>query len=84
MSGTALTEAEEMATIYKLKVLAVPPVLPVQRVDLPNAVYKNVKGKSNAALNELMGMHKAGAPSSSVLPPSRGRRPFPTSCARSA
>ena len=62
MSGTALTEAEEMATIYKLSVLSVPPVLPRQRVDLPNAVYKNVKGKSNAALNELMDFHKTGRP----------------------
>ena len=62
MSGTALTEAEEMATIYDLQVLAVPPVLPAQRVDLPSSVHKNVKGKSNAALNELMGMHKAGRP----------------------
>jgi len=62
MSGTALTEAEEMSTIYGLSVLSVPPVLPRQRVDLPNAVYKNVKGKSNAALNELMGMHSSGRP----------------------
>jgi len=62
MSGTALTEAEEMSKIYKLQVVAVPPVLPVQRVDLPNSVHKNVRGKSNAALNELMGMHKAGRP----------------------
>ena len=62
MSGTALTEAEEMATIYDLDVVAVPPVLPAQRVDLPNSVHKNVKGKSNAALNELVGMHKAGRP----------------------
>ena len=62
MSGTALTEAEEMSTIYGLNVLNVPPVLPRQRVDLPNAVYKNVKGKSNAALNELIDFHKTGRP----------------------
>ena len=62
MSGTAITEAEEMGTIYGLQVLAVPPVLPAQRVDLPNSVHKNVKGKSNAALNELMAMHRTGRP----------------------
>ena len=62
MSGTALTEAEEMKTIYNLEVVVVPPVLPRQRVDLPNAVYKSVKGKSNAALNELMDFHKLGRP----------------------
>lgn len=62
MSGTAITEAEEMATIYNLKVVSVPPVLPKQRIDLPNAVYKTVKGKSMAALEELLGMHRAGRP----------------------
>ena len=32
MSGTALTEAEELATFYGLRVLQVPPVLRVQVV----------------------------------------------------
>ena len=27
-----------------------------------NAVYKNVEGKSNAALNELIDFHKTGRP----------------------
>ena len=62
MSGTALTEAEEFSTFYGLKVLQVPPVLPVQRVDYPDAVYKTTKGKSLAALAELLDMHRAGRP----------------------
>jgi len=62
MSGTAITEAEEFSTIYDLNIVCIPPVLPRQRVDLPNAVYKSVKGKSSAALNELMGMHRSGRP----------------------
>jgi len=62
MSGTALTEADELATIYQLPVLSVPPALDVQRQDVPSSVYKTVRGKSNAALNELMSMHKAGRP----------------------
>jgi len=62
MSGTALTEAEELASIYNLPVLAVPPVLPVQREDTPNSVFKTVRGKSNAALNELMAMHRLDRP----------------------
>lgn len=62
MSGTALTEAEELATFYNLRLLQVPPVLPVQRVDYPDAVYKTVKGKSLAALDELLSMHRAGRP----------------------
>ena len=32
MSGTALTEAEEMCKVYELDIVAVPPVLPMQRV----------------------------------------------------
>ena len=51
-----------MSTIYGLDVVVIPPVLPKQRVDLPNSVYKNVKGKSNAALNELLDFHKLGRP----------------------
>ena len=62
MSGTALTEAEEFATIYNLPVLSVPPVLPVQRQDVESSVYKTVRGKSNAALNELMAMHRLKRP----------------------
>lgn len=62
MSGTALTEAEELATFYGLRVLQVPPVLPVQRADYPDAVYKTVKGKSLAALDELLNMHRDGRP----------------------
>jgi preprotein translocase subunit SecA len=62
MSGTALTEAEEFATFYDLQVVCIPPALPRQRVDLPAAVYKTVKGKSNAALDELLGMHQSGRP----------------------
>merc|ERR1719183_1716539 len=62
MSGTAVTEAEEFAKLYELEVLMVPPVLPRQRVDLPNAVYKTVKGKSSAALEELLSFHRLGRP----------------------
>ena len=62
MSGTALTEAEELATFYGLRVLQVPPVLPVQRADYPDAVYKTVKGKSLAALDELLNLHRDGRP----------------------
>ena len=42
--------------------LQVPPVLPVQRADFPDAVYKTTKGKSLAALDELLTMHRDGRP----------------------
>ena len=38
MSGTALSEAEEFATIYGLDVVDVPPVLPSLRSDIPDSV----------------------------------------------
>uniref|UniRef100_A0A7S4BQD3 Protein translocase subunit SecA n=1 Tax=Chrysotila carterae TaxID=13221 RepID=A0A7S4BQD3_CHRCT len=62
MSGTALTEAREFATIYNLDVVDVPPALPLQRVDIPASVYKTTRGKSNAALQELLALHRQGRP----------------------
>lgn len=62
MSGTALTEAREFATIYKLEVVEVPSALPSQRTDIIASVYKTTRGKSNAALNELLALHRAGRP----------------------
>jgi len=62
MSGTALTEAEEFAYIYNLQVIDIPSVLPSQRVDIPNSVYKTTRGKSNAALTELLSMHNQRRP----------------------
>jgi len=62
MSGTALTEAAEFATIYKLLVVDIPTVLPSQRVDIPNSVFKTIRGKSNAALQELIGNHRRNRP----------------------
>jgi len=40
----------------------VPPVLPTARADVPTSVYKNVRGKSNAALQELLAMRRLGRP----------------------
>ena len=62
MSGTALAEADEFASIYRLQVLEVPPVLPPQRFDVPDSVYKTTRGKSKAALAELLSMHRRGRP----------------------
>lgn len=62
MSGTALSEAQEFETIYGLSVVDVPSALPTQRADVPSSVYKTLRGKSNAALRELLSMHDKGRP----------------------
>jgi len=62
MSGTALSEAEEFATIYGLDVVDVPPVLPSLRSDIPDSVFKTTRGKSNAALAELLSLRRSGRP----------------------
>jgi len=62
MSGTALSEQEEFRTIYDLEVVDVPPVLPSLRTDIPNSVYKTTRGKSIAALKELLAVRRSGRP----------------------
>ena len=47
---------------HPVQVLDVPPGLERARVDVPSSVYKTIKGKSNAALNELLSMHESGRP----------------------
>ena len=46
MTGTALTEAEEFFSIYKLEVVVIPTNKPMVREDRPDAVYKNRKRKT--------------------------------------
>lgn len=43
MTGTAQTEAEEFQEIYKLDVVEIPTNKPVQRIDLPDSVFKTEK-----------------------------------------
>ena len=44
MTGTAKTEEEEFREIYKLDIVEIPTNRPVQRVDLPDVVYKTQAG----------------------------------------
>ncbi|SES09243.1 protein translocase subunit secA [Tranquillimonas rosea] len=48
MTGTALTEADEFAEIYKLGVVAVPTNKPIARDDQDDAVYRTAKEKYDA------------------------------------
>ena len=62
MSGTAQAEAEEFGAIYGLKVVDVPSVLPLARVDIASSVYKTADGKWRAALAELLRMYDLKRP----------------------
>lgn len=62
MTGTALTEEQEFRTIYKLDVVVIPTNMPMIRIDHPDAVYKNEKGKFNAVIEQVVECHKNGQP----------------------
>ena len=62
MTGTALTEEQEFRDIYGMDVVEVPTNVPVQRVDLDDAVYKTQKEKYLAVVDEVARAHEKGQP----------------------
>jgi len=62
MTGTAKTEEEEFKKIYGLDVITVPTNRPMIRQDMPDVVYKSVKGKFNAVVQEIIERHKKKQP----------------------
>ena len=62
MTGTADTEAAEFKKIYDLDVMVIPTNMPMVRRDAPDAIYKTRKEKYNAALDEIVELHKKGQP----------------------
>jgi preprotein translocase subunit SecA len=62
MTGTALTEEKEFRDIYSMDVVEIPTNVPVQRVDLDDAVYKTKREKYEAVVNEIIETHKTGQP----------------------
>ncbi len=62
MTGTAMTEAEEFAEIYKLGVVAVPTNLPVIREDNDDQVFRTAREKYEAIVEEVRRAHEAGQP----------------------
>ena len=62
MTGTALTEELEFREIYGLDVIEVPTNKPMIRKDHPDAVYKNVKGKYDAIVKQVIACHEKGQP----------------------
>ena len=62
MTGTAETEAAELAQIYDLEVLVVPTNRPVARLDQPDLVYKTEEAKFDAVADDVGSRHAAGQP----------------------
>jgi preprotein translocase subunit SecA len=62
MTGTAETEAAELAQIYGLQVVAVPTNQPVMRADQPDLVYKTEEAKFNAVVEDVVVRHRQGQP----------------------
>ena len=62
MTGTAKSEEEEFRAIYGLDVLEIPTNKPVARIDMPDVIYKTVKGKNKAIVEEIVERHKKGQP----------------------
>ncbi len=62
MTGTAETEEAEFREIYGLDVIVIPTNMPVVREDYPDVVYKTVKGKYKALVDEIQESHAKGQP----------------------
>ncbi len=62
MTGTALTEQEEFATIYHLDVVEIPTNRPIARKDHTDIVYKTEAGKFRAIVRQVKACHEKGQP----------------------
>ena len=62
MTGTADTEAEEFAKIYKLDVIVIPPNRPLGRIEYPDLVYRTEQEKWDAIVTDIIEEHKKGRP----------------------
>jgi preprotein translocase subunit SecA len=62
MTGTADTEAEELESIYGLRVVVVPTNKPVSRVDAPDIIYVNEKAKFRAIIADIQDCSTRGQP----------------------
>eukprot|EP00752_Nemacystus_decipiens_P005037 g4574.t2 len=62
MTGTAMTDANELEGTYGLQVVQIPTALPIARRDYPDVVFRNRVGANAAMLNEVERLHKDGRP----------------------
>jgi preprotein translocase subunit SecA len=62
MTGTAATEAEEFMNIYELDVVVIPTNKPCARDDKDDEIYKSIKEKFNAIVEEIFKTSSSGKP----------------------
>ncbi len=62
MTGTALTEEEEFASIYMLAVVEIPTTRPIARIVQSDVVYKTEAGKFRAIIQQVRQCHEKGQP----------------------
>ncbi|MFL6202341.1 MAG: accessory Sec system translocase SecA2 [Thermoanaerobaculia bacterium] len=62
MTGTARPAAAELAEIYGLEVMEVPPNRPCIRVDHPDVIHATREAKRRALLDEIAATHSTGRP----------------------
>ena len=62
MTGTALTEENEFREIYGLDVIVIPTNMPLTRLDNADLVFKTVKGKYKAIVDEIVETYKIKQP----------------------
>jgi preprotein translocase subunit SecA len=63
MTGTAATEADEFAEIYKLDVVEIPTNRPIARIDEDDEVYRTVEEKYEAIIRDITEASAKGQPS---------------------
>src|SRR6202020_3246595 len=62
MTGTAMTEANEFAQIYKLGVVPIPTNKPLIRLDVADVVYQTGQAQFEAVVADIAERHAAGQP----------------------
>src|SRR6056297_2956407 len=62
MTGTAQTEAAELANTYDLGVVPIPTNRPLARIDAPDLIYKSEQAKFDAIIDDISPRHEKGQP----------------------
>ncbi len=62
MTGTAITEAVEFSSIYKLDVIEIPTNKPMIRIEYPDVIYGSIEEKWDAVSEEIRQLHEKGQP----------------------
>jgi preprotein translocase subunit SecA len=62
MTGTAETEAEEFAKIYKLDVIVIPPNRTLRRIEEPDLIYRTQAEKYDSIVADILEKQQLGRP----------------------